>query len=274
MVRHNPDEVLAAIPGWRGASWSELAGGHNNRTYRVELNDQCGVLKIDDSDRYAPFNSRIAEARVQSIAADAGLAGRVLFASEHIYLTEFVEGDVWTRNSLDHEASLETIADALRRLHSLPLTGRLFDPTVAAKLYGQRIDKIHQQMVEHCSGIIATRRQPKKPCCCHNDLVVENIIATPELKFLDWEYACDNDPLFDLATIVEHHNLSAAQSGYLLDTYFNGNGAGCADRFAEQRALYLALLWLWLASRSDVEPSGIEAAELQRIGARLTTSCS
>ena len=39
---------------------------------------------------------------------------------------------------------------------------------------------------------------PRAPCCCHNDLVVGNIIAAPEIRFLDWEYACDNDPFFDL----------------------------------------------------------------------------
>lgn len=286
MARHEPDAVLAAIPGWQGASWSKLAGGLNNKTYRVELHGQRGVLKIDDAERDATFNRRIAESSVQSIAADAGLASRVLYASERVYLSEFVEGAVWTRTSLDQEGSLETIAEALRRLHSLPLTGRLFGPVAAANRYVQRIDNADQQVLDHCARIVAASTRPKRLCCCHNDLVVENLISTPALKFLDWEYACDNDPLFDLATIVEHHELSAAQSRRLLAAYCNGNvnrsGAGddkiraerLAAGFAEQRTLYLALLWLWLASRSDVVSSGDDTLELQRVGERVITSCS
>lgn len=267
MIRQqSPDEILATIPGWRGASWSELSGGYNNRIYRVERDNRLGVLKIDDIERGAPFNSRVEESRVQSRAADAGLAGRVLFASERIYLTEYVEGDVWTRSNLDNHSSLEIVAGALKRLHSLPLTGRSFQPIEAATFYSRRIDTIHQKMLALCTGVIAARRQSENPCCCHNDLVVENIIATPELKFIDWEYACDNDPLFDLATLVEHHGLSIAQSRHLLEAYFDGKGADRVDRLAEQRTLYLALLWLWLASRSDVD-----SAELQRIGARVVT---
>jgi thiamine kinase-like enzyme len=87
-------------------------------------------------------------------------------------------------------------------------------------------------------------------CCCHNDLVAANIIATPELRFLDWEYACDNDPLFDFATVVAHHNLSSARMDYLLNAYFNGDGQRWREHLARQTKLYEALLWLWEAARS------------------------
>ena len=118
-------------------------------------------------------------------------------------------------------------------------------------------------------GVIKEVRLPNYLCCCHNDLVGENIIAAPDLKFLDWEYACDNNPLFDLATIVEHHELSEAQGRALLDAYFEGSGESWYPKLVEQQKLYLALLWLWLASRPDSSNKAIK-----QLGERLATSCS
>lgn len=259
-----PDAVLAGIPGWEGASWRELTGGLTNRTYRVEKNGAEGVLKIDEAARGAPYNTRPAEAEIQMKAAQAGLANRVLFAGDLVYLTEYVEGSVWQRSCLDKQGNLELLAESLRRLHRLPLTRRSFDSTIAAKRYVERIDSPDQALVELCTEIINSMRLPQNLCCCHNDLVAENLITTPGLIFLDWEYACDNDPFFDLATIVEHHELSEDQVHRLLDAYFEEDGARWRETLRQQQRLYLALLWLWLASRVNSDPQ-----ELEQIGTRL-----
>ena len=93
--------------------------------------------------------------------------------------------------------------------------------------------------------------QPFNLCLCHNDLVVGNIINTPETRFLDWEYACDNDPFFDLATVVAHHHLTEAQRDTLLDAYFDGNGSRWREQLERQAEVYEALLYLWRASRAS-----------------------
>ena len=92
--------------------------------------------------------------------------------------------------------------------------------------------------------------QPFNLCLCHNDLVVSNIINTPDTRFLDWEYACDNDPFFDLATVVAHHQLDDAQRDRLLDAYFDGDGARWRGQLARQAEVYDALLYLWQAARA------------------------
>ena len=85
--------------------------------------------------------------------------------------------------------------------------------------------------------------------------------------FLDWEYACDNDPFFDLATIVEHHELSDAHTAELLNAYFDGDGQRWRHHLERQRKLYLALLCLWMASRPDSD-----TAALALVVQRLSTS--
>ena len=258
-----PTKVLAQIPGWEEATVTELSGGLTNQTWRVTSEDGEGVLKIDAGPRAAPFNSRCDEANVQNIAARAGLAPKVLYADSGVYFTEYVEGVVWTRDHLDTEGNLELIAAALKRTHSLQLTGRSFDAIVAAKRYIEKT-RLDAVVVEKCTEIIGSMRLPQNLCCCHNDLVAANLITTPALMFLDWEYACDNDPFFDLATIIEHHELSDSQVTRLLNAYWEGDARRWRAHLEQQRKLYLALLCLWMGTRPESCPE-----ELQTVSDRL-----
>ncbi len=267
-VARTPEEVLGQIPGWEGATLAQLSGGLTNRTWRVTKGDESGVLKIDDGPRDVPFNTRRDEANIQKMAALAGLAPSVLFVDDGIYFSEFVEGTVWERDCLDKAGNLELIAGALRRLHALQLTGRSFDARVAANRYVEKNSRLDSDTVEKCTAIVSSMRLPQNLCCCHNDLVAANLITTPDLMFLDWEYACDNDPFFDLATIVEHHQLTDAQVKRLLDAYLGGDGQRWRAHLEKQRVLYLALLCLWMGSRPDTD-----SIELQAVVGRLATSC-
>jgi thiamine kinase-like enzyme len=245
----SPESVLANVPGWEEASCSELNGGLTNRTYLVEADQRKAVLKIDDAPRAGPFNERRKEAQIQTRAAEQGLAAAVLFISDTIYMTEFLEGVIWSNNCLQDNANLDNLAAALRRLHALPLTGRTFDAMGSAREYVQRMNGRDADKVSECLQTIEAGPRPPNLCCCHNDLVVANIINTPEVRFLDWEYACDNDPFFDLATVVAHHKLTSEQSDYLLDSYIDGDGKRWREQLARQASVYDALLWLWEASR-------------------------
>lgn len=245
-----PKAALQLIPGWKHASWTKLHGGLTNRAWLVEADGRRAVLKVDTQPRGTPFNDRKEEARIQRIAAEQGLANDVLFASDTIYFSEYVDGDVWNTQHLADDAKLIELARSLKRVHSLPLTGRNFDALGAAKRYLQTTGDADPLIADRCFGIIQSTPRPKNLALCHNDLVVENILEVDGLRFLDWEYACDNDPLFDLATIISHHELSGKQADTLLDTYFDGDGARWQAQLAQQVQLYDALYWLWRASRS------------------------
>ena len=264
-----PVDVIERLPEWRGADCKELGGGLTNRVWRLEKDGRRAVLKVDEEGRRPPLNSRESEAAVQSVAAQAGLAGRVLYVDEHVLLSEYVDGSVRDGDILRERDNLRRLGGALHRLHALPLTKRVFDPAAAAMQYINAIQTPRDSLVQLCLDVIRDRQHPTILCCCHNDLVAQNIVATRELRFIDWEYACDNDPMFDLATTIEHHDLCPAEAEILLDAYANGETDASQERLIAQRRLYLVLLWLWQASRP-----GSSALELDRIGQRLVTSCS
>lgn len=251
----SPDEVLARIPGWRGASYRELTGGLTNKTLLVEKDGRRAVLKIDPSLRSRPYNSRQDEARIQERAAALGRANPVIYVEDTVLLSDWGEGEVWTRRHFGHDDNLRRIATALREIHTLPLAGRTFDAAAAAKLYAGSLEASLFGAAECHLAIVEAAPGPMNLCCCHNDLVAENIMATPDIRFLDWEYACDNDPLFDLAVIVAHHGLSDRQACVLLDAYFDGDGDAWRRQLGVQVRLYNALNWLWsVAGTATAEP--------------------
>lgn len=265
MTNLEPQTVLASIPGWEGAEVAELPGGLSNRTWLVTSPGGKAVLKIDAQTREPPFNPRPDEEIIQRRAAEQGLANRVLHSSETVYLTEYLEGEVWTPEHLLDDANLVRLARLLRNVHSLPLTGRHFDPERAADLYLARVPREFRGPARKCADIVRQLLAPQNLCCCHNDLVAGNIIATPELRLLDWEYASDNDPFFDLATVIAHHKLPGDSARLLLDAYFHGDGDRWLPHLEQQIRLYNALLWLWSASRPDADEGRLQAI-LQRLG--------
>lgn len=271
IVPRSLKDVVAQISGWRDAVFTVLAGGLSNDAWKLTVGERSAVLKVDDRPRELPFGSRTDEAIVQNMAADAGIAPKAIAAQAGFILTEFVDGMVWSRDNLCDPRNLTLLGSTLRHLHSLPLTTRTFDPGVAATRYIDAIIASDASVISVCKRIIEEWRMPDRLCCCHNDLVVENIL-TPHFRgrsrllILDWEYACDNDPLFDLATVIEHHELDSAQAACLLGAYLDGDANARIARLEPQRCLYLALLYLWMAARSDCNPLA-----LARVGQRILT---
>lgn len=246
----HPADVLRGIPGWSGASFEPMHGGLSNRSYLVNKDGALAVLKIDDDPRGAPLNSRHIEARIQSAAAEEGLAGIVLHHDDCCLLTGYVEGRAWGTADLCDERKLQQLGRRLRQLHRLPLSGRTFDASDAARLYLRTINSDDTEQLEHCVRVIDSMPAPMNLSLCHNDLVVGNIIdAENDIVFIDWEYACDNDPFFDLATVAAHHQLSERQMSVLLRSYFDGEWTQWSSQLQRQIEHYEALLWLWNEAR-------------------------
>ncbi len=246
-----PALQLPQIPGWTNARRSLISRGSNNMAYLLEDGDRRAVLKVARKRREFPLNRRADEARVQSVAQAAGLAPAVLYVDERVMLEEYLDGTPWTGATLSRPARLDVLGAALRRVHALPLTGRLFPLQDAARKYFEelspRADRAH---AERCLATVTAVAPPPTLCCCHNDLVAGNIVSAGGVVLLDWEYAGDNDPMFDLATVVTHHRVGPRGRKRLLHAYYGGADEHQQDLLERMSKVYAALAWLWHASRS------------------------
>jgi thiamine kinase-like enzyme len=245
--------LLAGLPGFAHARCTPLPAGSNNAGYLLEQGGVRAVLKVAATARQFPLLTRADEAAVQARAHRAGVAPEVLYVDERRLLEAYIPGTVLSDAALARPANLAALALVLRRLHALPPTGRRFPLRESARLYRDtlRTDVDTEQADCRLAAVEAVVAiEPGNPLrCCHNDLVAGNIVAAPSFCLLDWEYAGDNDPLFDLATIVAHHAVPPAGAGILLEAYFGAGGAHHAAALERMCHAYAALAWLWAASR-------------------------
>lgn len=270
-----PREALLRITGWSGSdvTWNEIGGGLTNRTFLVRSEKCKAVLRLD-AEYTTAFNlSRATERLILEEAAAAGLAPQVIWSDidAGILLSEYVEGKAWQEADLEEDAKLEALAGLLRRVHALPLSGLAFEPVATATDYIARLERrpaLHVFAL-HCLSVIRDIPMSESILCCHNDAVAGNVIGTTTLKLIDWEYACDNDPLFDLAAIIGFHDLEERRQQVLLSAYAGGSRPALKERLADQVRLYDAIQWLWLANRHNVSYDSGPAMRLESLQQRI-----
>lgn len=268
-------EAIALIPGLDAEKVSivELKGGLTNRSFQVTRGDDRFVLRLD-AEHTGLFNlDRVSELAIVRSASAAGIAPELVYVDEQhgILLYRYLSGSVWSAGDLNSSENIDALCELLRRVHTLPLSGVRFDVSRIARRYAVNLESrlgLHTFAL-HCEEVIARTRKPETVTCCHNDIVAQNIIATPQLRLLDWEYACDNDPLFDLASLIGYHNLDDRHANALLDSYTGGATAAHRERLAEQVRVYDAIQWLWLANRHRLSPNSGQATRLEALQQRI-----
>jgi thiamine kinase-like enzyme len=97
----------------------------------------------------------------------------------------------------------------------------------------------------------------------HNDPVPENFINTPtQLYLLDWEFAGNNDPMWDLGDLSVEAYFDEAQDRAMLTAYNGGEfSERLYSRIILQKAMVFLLWTLWgalqVANKNPLKPSDI-----------------
>jgi thiamine kinase-like enzyme len=227
-------EAIARVPemGDQPFVSSVLPGGLTNRNYRVSAADgrlmvvrlsspQSSVLTIARGDEYV--NARA--------AAAAGVGPGVLaYVPEFSALViEWIEGRTFGAQDLDDSAALRKVADTCRALHAGPRFATDFDMFALTRRYldlvlerGYRIPADYLSFLPRLTSIeaaMAVRAEPTVPC--HNDLLPANIMADAnQLWFIDYEYAGNGDPCFELGNLCSEAHLDAGRLAELVAGYY------------------------------------------------------
>lgn len=271
----NAFEALGRIPGWdaQDCRIEDMDGGLMNRVYHVRSNGRECALRIDTDSAGIVSPDRRCEMKIMQSAAEAGLAPAILYSNPEagILVTEYLHGRVWQETDLESDRNLDSLAELLRRVHALPLCGSEIDLASFAQRYANRLET-HSSLREfamHCVKIIGDYPPAEHVTCCHNDVVATNVIDSGHLYLIDWEYACDNDPLYDLASVISFHDLGTQQQDGLLSAYAGGTDGDLRERLAAQMRLFDAVQWLWLAMRQIASPKKEQAIRLEELQMRI-----
>lgn len=246
---NEPRAVLDGLPGFGDAVIvSRLEGGVASRSYRVSHGQEILVLRIDTPEAARLGLDRRREHAVIEAVAAAGLGIAAIHCdpASGVLLRRWLPGRPWTREDLGQPRNLERLAAVLRRLHGVPFSGPRFDPLAAAARYAEQLGG--EEALGHLRRLAGLHAQlpAVEPVLCHNDLVCDNVLQAGGPVLIDWEYAAPGDPFFDLAVVVEHHELGGDLASVLLRAYL-GRPPQVEEerRLRVQCAFYRELLGLW-----------------------------
>lgn len=266
-------ELVAGLPVRLGtrATVVRLGGGLNNEVFRVTGEDGDFVLRLGPKQAGLPDIS--CELSILGHVATVGIGPGVEFAdpSRGILLLRYVHGRAWEREDIFEPGNIDALAGLLRDVHALPACGTGFEFTGIAE---ENLRVLYQRDDLHnfgtvCLRIVREHVEIDTQACCHNDVVAGNVVAGDRLRLIDWEWAADNDPMFDLASIVAYHDLGTELADTLLGTYSGGADALLRERFQAQVRLFDALQWLWLAARETSHPDMAQVARLRVLQSRI-----
>jgi thiamine kinase-like enzyme len=248
--------ALAAVPGYDGpdVTITALSGGLTNRSYRVATAAAPPVVVRVAGDVGSPVSiDRVAECANARAAAHAGVAPRVLLCDPGagVSVVEWLDGRTLEPRDLDDTAALTQVAALLRTLHAAPRFVNTVDLFAVQREYRdvvrthglplpRRYDEFAPQL-DAVAAALAVGAEGNVPC--HNDLVAANVVDDgARLWFVDFEFAGNNDPCFELGNLWSEADLGIERLAELVTAYY---GRDRPDRVARARLFALLGQYTW-----------------------------
>ncbi len=260
-------DLLDDLPELAGTprTISALEGGLTNFNFKVSTPDRTAVVRLSSSDSDELAIDREAEYNNSMRAAESGAAPEVLaYRPDHQALVvAWLNGTTLTSQHLHDERNVIRAAAVCRQLHSGPRFVGDFDMFAVQRRYlaivqdrGFRLPPRYLDLlpeVDRIADALAVRAEPTVPC--NNDLLAANFIDDGDrLWVIDYEYAGNNDPCFELGNIWSESNLPLDHLQLLVDSYY---GEHLRHKVARARLLGLMSKYgwtLWASIQSVVSP--------------------
>jgi thiamine kinase-like enzyme len=231
------------VPHWRveeAHGIRYLEGGYSNTNFAFAYDGERYVLRIPE--RAQPYVDRVYEDVWYRDLPDSFVKPVVYDRSTGRMISRWVNGRLLADIPTE-ELSLEALAAYLRTLHGeLPACARDYDLPALLHAYGSSVP----------AGLALERTH-----ACHNDLNPWNVIVTDRgWVTLDWEFAGNNDPLFDLVALHQGLALPREQLDDLAHLYL---GTAAPERLERAlRAFWLReLAWAEFQVREGNQRQGV-----------------
>lgn len=187
----------------------DMQKGLTNQNFLLEMHGEKYVIRIPRQDA-----DKIVKRHHETLALEA-LKGSDIDVEVVYYdepsgykATRYLE-DACTYQECQRVDKIEMVAALMKRFHHLNKTiQEEFDPLSRLQEYQQHVSSPFLDLTpfSYIESSISHLSNPK--VLCHNDWVDGNLLfANDRVYLIDYEYAADNDPLFDVMSFLTENNI-------------------------------------------------------------------
>jgi thiamine kinase-like enzyme len=206
-----------------------ISGGITNRNYKLETQNGAFMLRIAGERTELLGIDRANEFSISHIAHAVGVGTEPkAFLENHAAILSRFIPDALTLDPETATARLERIVPRLRAFHDAPSSPAKFSPFETVRNYqtlalehGVRFPNDLPNILEQMTRIETALQPHARECPCHNDLLPANFLDDgKKIWIIDWEYAGNGNPFFDLGNLAVNLELNDVNSERLLELYF------------------------------------------------------
>ena len=255
-------EALSSIDGFSGLDSESTVitrlGGLTNRNYKIDCQRGSYVLRLA-GEGTGDYIDREAEFYNASIASEAGVNAEIVHfdTARGTMICRYIDNAVTMDiEGLRNPDALRRTGQSFRQLHDCGRDFRgqfeLFQQVdqylAVLRELGADLPEGYSEVqkdAERVRAALSMHPLPNKPCHC--DPMVENCVDDGDKMFIiDFEYAGNNDPMWDLGDISVEGDFSAEQDHELMTAYF-GQAPNSFDvgRMVMYKAMCDLLWTLW-----------------------------
>lgn len=259
--------LLSKIPALAHATdIQQLEGGLTNTNYRVETPEGTCFMRVSHPSTSLLGIDRVREKTNTERANKAGVGPAVIdfLPAEQVLVIEWINAKTLHAADFQSQPGLLTdIAAALRKLHAGPaFQGDFHFPAVRRKYLDTVVQnsffmpeeylKIQPRVLELERALAVN---PEKKVPCNNDLLAENfMLADDKIWIIDYEYAGQNEPSFEIGNLASESGLTEAQLTALCDAYWQGHAPVKIAR-AKAWSMIARYGWvMWASIQEAVSP--------------------
>jgi thiamine kinase-like enzyme len=206
-----------------------ISGGITNRNYKLETKNGAFMLRIAGERTELLGIDRANEFSSSKIAHAVGVGTEpILYLEPHAAILSRFVPDALTLDPETATARLEKIVPRLRAFHDAPEIPAKFSPFETVRNYhtlalehGVKFPNDLPEILEQMTRIEHALKLHARECACHNDLLPANFLDDgTRIWIIDWEYAGNGNPFFDLGNLAVNLELSDDDCERLLELYF------------------------------------------------------
>ncbi len=180
-----------------------FAGGMSNYTYHVkDENDNQFVFRIKGENGELFVNYENEQANLKLVDT-LGINSKTIMTDPDsgMKIGEYIDGEM-VHQAIDYQK----VSDTLKHLHKSGIVfDNDYDPLMRLQDYENthvKDSEMYNDLKDEFIKIYNDRLKHKDLFPCHNDAQIANFILGNDGKYylLDWEFAGNNDPIYDIAS--------------------------------------------------------------------------